>query len=661
MPRVSSSLRNKILKTAATFAAVLVLTAMVYLVVKTVVDHSRNSFPSPSKGEGQGEVYATEPHTIYPITGIVGINDVINAISSKNSLPTLSVGSSELPTLSVGSESDDSSTISAAILPHHTMTGPQLFGFWTNISTRSKPSVIVIVGPNHPNLGTAQVQTTHGDWPTPFGIVSTDDVIVDRLVAMGAATDEPPSFVNEHSIGTHVSYVAKLFPGVPIVPVIAKSTADEEEARSFERSLASVLPPDALIVFSIDFCHYLPADKTAQMDAETTSFVNARQYYRIQGLHSDHLDSPFSLMTYLLWNDFSGNDSTLVWHSSSHGIQGTPDAPGTSYFVYESTRPSAPKPTPTYEEGKQDPPTDLTAVGDIMLGRSVATALAKTTVESAFASARSVVNGSGLVFGNLESVLTSSTHDTGKSIHFKGDPARVDALHYLGFTDLSVANNHVDDYGKVGWQESFQILKDAGFRPVGDYSDHPVATVGSPSEPQANDTGSLVGKPGNPLIVFLAYQDLYHPLDNAQIAADIAAARKLGDVVAVSFHWGVEYNHGHTARQTELAHLAIDSGADVVIGSHPHVLEGIEKYKDGLILYSLGNFVFDQIGEDQNESVVVKFHWNADGTRTIELVPMRIVGTFPREATPAESVWTIGRIASWSPDPTFVHAGEIAW
>ncbi|MEI6511409.1 MAG: AmmeMemoRadiSam system protein B [Candidatus Uhrbacteria bacterium] len=635
---------------------------MVFLVVQTVVGRSRVSFgvSPPHREEGSGAVDSSvsKSHAAYPITGILGINDVINAVAA---------GITPNPSLNEGgetqmSETSDSSTISAAILPHHTMTGPQLFGFWTELSTHSNPSVIVIVGPNHPNLGIAQVQTTHGDWPTPFGTVRTDDTLVDKLIATGSATDEPLSFVNEHSIGTHVSYVAKLFPGVPIVPVIAKSTADEGEARSFERSLASVLPPDALIVFSIDFCHYLPADKTAQMDAETISFVDARQYYRIQALHSDHLDSPFSLMTYLLWNDFSGNDSTLVWHSSSHAIQGTPDAPGTSYFVYESTRPLPPKPPPTYEERKQDPPTDLTAVGDIMLGRSVATALAKTTVESAFSSARSVVNGSGIVFGNLESVLTSSDHDTGKSIHFKGDPARVDVLHYLGFTDLSVANNHVDDYGKAGWSESVQILKDSGFRPVGDYNDHPVPTVGLPSDPQASDSATLAsGSPGDPTIVFLAYQDLYHPLDNAQIAADIASAKKLGDVVAVSFHWGVEYNHDHTARQTELAHLAIDAGATLVIGSHPHVLEGIEKYKDGLILYSLGNFVFDQVGEDQNESIVVKFHWNADGTRAFELVPMRIVGTFSREATAAESVWTIGRIASWSPDPTFVHAGEIAW
>lgn len=628
---------------------------MVCLVVKTVVD--RSSFFSlnvspPDRQEGTGVVVLKESstHTTYPITDIVGINDVLNAIASKTSLPTLGVGS----------ESDDSLAISSIVLPHHTIVGPQLLDLWTNLSTRSPPSVIVIVGPNHENAGTSQVQTTHGDWPTPFGTVSTDDALVDRLVAMGAATDEPPSFVNEHAIGTHAPYIAKLFPGVPILPVIAKSTADDAEARAFAASLESILPADALVVYSIDFAHYLPDDLTADKDAETIALMDARDYRTIQGLGSDHLDSPFALMVYLMANDRAGNASSLVWHSTSHVVQRMPDAPGTSYLVYESTR-TTPNPS-LQKEGRRS--VTLSVVGDLMLGRYVATVLARTTVESAFGSAASVLADSDLVFGNLESVLTSSANDTGKSIHFKGDPARVDVLHYLGFTDLSVANNHVDDYGRAGWEESVQILKDSGFRPVGDYNDRPVATCGSLGDPQGEgcvSDDSTGGSLGDPRVVFLAYHDLYHPLDKDQIAADIAAATKLGDVVAVSFHWGVEYEHLPTARQKELARLSIDSGADIVIGSHPHVLQGIEKYGDGLILYSLGNFIFDQIGSDENESLVVKFRWDADGSRTFELVPMRIVGTFPRAATDVEAASTIERIASWSSDPGLVDAGEISW
>ncbi len=605
---------------------------MVYLVVKTVVDRSVVSpqVLPPHREEGTGVVDSriSTPHTTYPITDIVGINDVLNAVAAYKPPPTLGVGD----------KWDEASTISAAILPHHTIVGPQLLDLWTNLAAHTNPSVIVIVGPNHENWGASQVQTTYGDWSTPFGTVSSSDAIVDALIETGAVTDEPDSFVNEHAIGTHVAYLAKLFPGVPIVPIIAKSTADEAEARSFESSLASILPSDAFVAYSVDFSHYLSDDLTADMDAETIALIDSRDYRKIQGLGSDHLDSPFALTAYLMANDRAGNSSSLVWHSSSHVVQRTPDAPGTSYLVYVSS--------PSILSTVSTHPTTLSLVGDIMLGRFVETSLSRTTIESAFGSAASVLADSDLVFGNLESVLTSSDNDTGKSIHFKGDPARVDVLRYLGFTDLSVANNHVDDYGKAGWQESVQVLKDAGFRPVGDYNDRPTPTVASLGDKQ---------------VVFLAYHDLYSPIDETRLASDIAAATSLGDVVAVSFHWGVEYAHSPTDRQTKLARLSIDAGADIVIGTHPHVLQGIEKYKDGLILYSLGNFVFDQDGEDQNESLAVKFHWNDDGSRTFELVPMRIVGTFPREATVVEADSTIARIASWSPDSTMIRAGEIAW
>ena len=619
---------------------------MVYLVVSTVVDtvvdrQTHVSPPSARRGQGVVVENVSSPHTTYPITDIDGIKDVLNAISSRTT-PN--------PSLNEGGETQmskpgESSAISAAVLPHHTIVGPQLLDLWTNLAARTTPSVIVIVGPNHENWGASQVQTTHGDWPTPFGTVSSSDAIVDALIDTGAVTNEPASFVNEHAIGTHVPYVAKLFPGVPIVPVIAKSTADAAEARSFALALERSIPSDALVVYSVDFAHYLPDDLTADKDAETIALVDRRDYNAIQGLGSDHLDSPFALMAYLMANDRAGNSSTLVWHSSSHVVQGTPDAPGTSYLVYVSTR--LPPPDPSLQkEGRRTESMTLSVVGDLMLGRAVATTLAKTTVEDAFSSAKSVLDGSDLVFGNLESVLTFSTRDTGKSIHFKGDPARVDVLRFLGFTDLSVANNHVDDYGKTGWEESVQILKDSGFRPVGDYNDRPEPSVATP---------------GDKNVVFLAYHDLYNPLDETQIASDIAAAATLGDIVAVSFHWGVEYVHYPTARQKELARLSIDAGADIVIGSHPHVLQGIEKYGDGLILYSLGNFIFDQIGSDENESLVVKFRWNDDGSRTFELVPVRIVGTFPRVATDAEAVTTIARIASWSSEPGFVRAGEVGW
>ena len=617
------STRNARIITAASIAAVLVLAAVIF--TGTLVPSSSEA-PDATKVAVNGETVTTRP--VFSITEIEGINDVLDAVrvgTTADSPPAKGEAGGGI--------------VRAAVLPHHTIAGPKLMELWSDIEAGSDPSVIVVIGPNHENAGEGMVQTTHGVWTSPFGVVETDDGLADRLVTLGVATDEPDSFVNEHAIGTHVPYLADLFPGVPIVPVIAKSPAGADDALSLALVLQQLLPDDALVISSIDFSHYLPQDATDAMDAETLAHIAARRYTEIERLHSDHLDAPFAMIAYLLWNDRNGYAADLVWHETSHRLLGDPNAPGTSYLVFFSSITST----------TSTPSITLSFAGDLMLGRAVATALARTSVTQAFASAASAFEGSDLAFANLESVLTSSTRDTGKEIFFKADPARVDVLQYLGLTHVSVANNHVDDYAYAGWEESVGHLNDAGIAPVGDYY---------------GDAEPVVATADGATVVFLAYDDTYRPVDTQRLATDVAAADTSGDRVVVSFHWGVEYRHTPTQRQQDLAHAAIDAGADIVVGHHPHVLQGIETYDDGLILYSLGNFVFDQIGEDENESVVARVAWNEGGTRALELVPMRIVGTFPRVATDEERLATLGRIVGWSEmefPEGFATVGTLAW
>ena len=258
---------------------------------------------------------------IFSVSGIDGIDMVIK-----------SVGVTDLVALS-----DRIEPIRAAVLPHHTLVGDELDTWWATIAQSNlKPSVIVIVGPNHENAGKADVQITHGVWTTPFGDVETEHALVDQLLKTGAVGNEPTSFINEHAIGTHAPYIAEWFPGVPIVPVIAKSGADQDDARAFERQLEALLPPDTLVIASIDFSHYLNQEDTAAMDAETMKLINNRDYDHIATLHSDHLDTPFAMITYLLWTDHHNYTTDLISHSSSHEVLHDANVPGTSYFVYYS-------------------------------------------------------------------------------------------------------------------------------------------------------------------------------------------------------------------------------------------------------------------------------------------------------------------------------------
>jgi poly-gamma-glutamate synthesis protein (capsule biosynthesis protein) len=556
--------------------------------------------------------------TIFSINAIEGINDVLDAVHT-----------------GVAEARASDQPIHAAVLPHHTLAGNELMQFWSEIAASNPdPSVIVIIGPNHENAGDAQVQTTTGVWTSPFGNVETDDGIVDALSQAGVSW-EPASFVNEHAIGTHIPFIASLYPTERILPVIAKSTADEEDAVAFVAVLQHILPQNALLIASIDFSHYLPRDATETMDEETLSAIDRQAYTEIERMKSDHLDAPFALIAYLEWSERNGFESTRVWHGFSHDLMGNPTAPGTSYLVYFASLPVV------------EPPVSISAVGDIMLGRAVSDKLGRTTIEQAFSAARDLLANGSLVFGNLESVLSHSQVQSTATYPLKADPELVDALTFMGFTHLSVSNNHIGDFGEAAWEESVAYLEDAGITAIGGYR---------------NDGQPAIGEANGKRVVCLAFETLIRPRSNAEIAQEVAQAAELGDIVVVSFHWGSEYQHKPSPQQVALAHAVIDAGAHVVIGHHPHVLQGVEVYGDGLILYSLGNFIFDQIGEAQNESVLARVTWK-DDDRTLELVPARIDGFFPRAATADETILTLDRIASWSDEAIAeeLRDGVIHW
>ncbi|MBM5790029.1 CapA family protein, partial [Candidatus Parcubacteria bacterium] len=115
-----------------------------------------------------------------------------------------------------------------------------------------------------------------------------------------------------------------------------------------------------------------------------------------------------------------------------------------------------------------------------------------------------------------------------------------------------------------------------------------------------------------------------------KIADAINSAKQTHDMVIVSMHWGEEYQPVPEQATVQLAHTLVDAGADVIFGHHPHVLQPVERYKDKLIFYSLGNFVFDQRGEEQNRSLIATVDVWDDGSLSYLLTPVVIEHYFPR-------------------------------
>lgn len=497
-------------------------------------------------------------------------------------------------------------SVEVAILPHHTDIGLTIDQYWAEIASNTKPEVIVIVSPAHWDQGDGTVQTTHGQWKTPFGIVKTDDALIEQLREDSPIFIEPASFENEHGIAVHTPYIAHYFPEVQIIPIIAQSQAGSTKAVELTKNLLG-LEKNILLISSIDFSHYLSAEISDRHDEETRRVIASNDVDRIDQMGPDYLDSSFALEVYLYWHSFSECRSQERWHNhNSRMFPGIRSEEGTSYFVYSCAKRS---------------PLRISAVGDMMLDRGVGEALdrhdaeVQTSLLKTTDLLKSVTADSDLMFGNLESVLSNKGKPLNKAYVFEADPRHVELLKKWNFSHLSVSNNHSEDYGKEAWEQSVEIVRREGMTPIGGYT---------------NESDISTTVVGEKRIAFLAFQNLTVPFSFEKAADTIKEAKQTHDFVVVSMHWGTEYKLTPDPQTINLAHATIDAGADIILGHHPHVIQPVETYKGKLIFYSFGNFVFDQIGEEQNKSIIATIDLWESGELTYVLTPVTIEKHFPR-------------------------------
>lgn len=239
----------------------------------------------------------------------------------------------------------------------------------------------------------------------------------------------------------------------------------------------------------------------------------------------------------------------------------------------------------------------LLFVGDIMLSRNVGKLMReKNDPHFPFLKVASTTAAADIAFGNLENPVSERGVRSGSIYSFRADPASTtEALLFAGFDVVSLANNHIWDYGRQAFIDTYEVLEKNGIGAAGTGPDYEWAHR------------SVIRSVGTTDVAFLAYTNLLPKwlglasstpvaarYDDDTLKADIVKAKEAADAVVVSFHWGVEYDTTHNQEQERVAKLAIDAGAKIVVGHHPHVVQEVEEYNEGLILYSLGNFVFDQ-------------------------------------------------------------------
>lgn len=261
-------------------------------------------------------------------------------------------------------------------------------------------------------------------------------------------------------------------------------------------------------------------------------------------------------------------------------------------------------------------PVSLLHFGDTMFDRNVRARMAKGV--DPFSSLRTldIMRDYNIRMLNLEGPIVEMPREKcqQKAYNFQFPADTTTSLTNEGFTLVTVGNNHIFDCYQTGLDATANYLREAK-----------IGMIGYPAIERSYET--VVTENGT-RVALVGIDTTIGVVPTSKITLLIKKLRETHDAVIVSVHWGVEYAPRNSIEQKQLAHEWIDAGADLIIGHHPHVIENMEVYHGKAIFYSLGNFIFDQIGEKENQGVGVGVRLT-QGSADIMLFPYDIINSVP--------------------------------
>ena len=296
-----------------------------------------------------------------------------------------------------------------------------------------------------------------------------------------------------------------------------------------------------------------------------------------------------------------------------------------------STQENSVRKTVQQEQDKQEGQEELVLsfVGDMMFDKSVAGFIKSKGERYVFEGYEKHFKGSDIVFSNLETSLSTKGQPIkDKEYTFRSSPKLAPYLKEYNFTVLSIANNHVLDYGQSAFVETMNVLKEAGVSYVGGGLNKQEASNGVVMERKGLKIGFIAFTRVTPSVDWYAGAKKpgiigAYKVHEAEVLSAVGNLKDKCDLLVVSLHWGKEGSVEVREQETELAHLLIDSGVDVIMGHHPHVVQKVEMYKGKPIFYSLGNFFFTtSYSEICNKTMMATLRYGCNGElKSVEAVP----------------------------------------
>ena len=508
------------------------------------------------------------------------------------------------------------------ITPHHLIADEmmdEIFGKVAKQNLEQKINRIVLVSPNHFNMGDGLVILSDKNWEIEkqgfskedFSKVNSDNESIEKLLIDNKSTTnfiykDNDAFYKEHGISGLIPFVGKYFPGVPIVPMMIKDESPKEYMFDLANRLAE-LDGNTLLILSSDFSHYLDKNISDFHDREAISVIDNMNYEKVYDLETDCVTG---LSLLLKFSELQGYQNfNFINNSNSSEVYN-------NYFVGDNTS----YVTGYFTEGrKQEKNTNINLLffGDVMLDRHVRFLAGQKGVEHLTGKIERLFWGQDINLINLEGTVTNKESisldtSTEEYNHFMltFDPKHTESfLSYNRINLANIGNNHILNFETDGLEQTKRNLAKFHTSYFGD--------------PYDTDNQYTIKEIDNKRIAFVNYNYAAGPSFEKTIEG-LKKAKNQSDYVVVYAHWGQEYKLEANKAQENKAHQLIDAGADIIIGSHPHVVQQLEIYKGKLIAYSLGNFIFDQyFSKDVKERLAIGVSIT-DNKFIFHLIPMML-------------------------------------
>lgn len=489
----------------------------------------------------------------------------------------------------------------AVVVPHHDLVAVQRRALFKELASAAQPKTIILVSPNHFNAGSKDVLTTDRAWTVEGGEqrIMPAAFLIKHFVEQHLVEIDDAALRGEHGVKNILADINQFFPEAQIFPLILKETIAPKTVEQLAEYL-STRCTDCGVIASVDMSHYLPARVADMHDIKTVRALTQRDN---DDIWNAEVDSQASLAFLIAWAKLQHLEHfTLADHTNSGFIADNDEIETTTHILGYYTQGKTPRDTSGIT---------FTFAGDGMFGREIGYQFQENNFRDLFSELGDrVFWGTDISWINVEGPISDITVLQSRQpndLSFLFSRETINALQYLRLTTVGLGNNHTHNNGSAGLETTRRLLSDAGI----DWHGDPYGI--SEQAVQRYEYG------GVPVSLF-AVHALIDTTGLSDLITKEDAARQF---VIVLPHWGSEYQLQHSATQERLAREWIAAGADLIIGMHPHVVQDAQVIDDRLVLYSLGNFVFDQtFSQETQRGLIVTGVVSQD---ELQVVPLPIV------------------------------------